>query len=138
MKMFRTFLASFVLLALTTAFSSNVNAQTTDQEIVWDGGASSNPFIIGTTNADQLNTEANWESSFRTGGNFSCGSSGSRVCKARFTYTGTPSSAITIADIITAVRNAYNGSGWSPNPFTVNNLAGKGVNVTITIVTKVL
>jgi hypothetical protein len=143
MKFAKYFFASFLLLAITTAFATKSHAQTTvNKEIAWTSTA----FVISDeTSSSRLSNSANW-TGFQTVGTQACNNS-SKVCKATISYTyntppGDPNPSV--QDVINAIANNYTPdttpathTGHFPtnNTFTFQ-VSGNSTVITVTIVEK--
>jgi len=156
MKNVRIFLASFVLLAIASAFTpkSHVNPVTTpmkfqtcvDEELIWTGNhinSSGADFVLGTTTpTTELKQSGNYASAFQNFGLQSCSGS-TKICKIRVRYcydeTQQADPLPTITEVITQVFNNYSSTspyfpqvgGVSEFTFTKN-----GITITIDVIYK--
>jgi hypothetical protein len=157
MKILKIALASFLLLAVTSAFviskSNDVKSPVNvDRDLVWDGSTLGGDFTLGSSGTP-LSVLGNYESSFRTGGSFGC-SGTTKVCKARITYTYDPDIESdplptsnqteidqSIQSIINIISSNYVQSG-SPSYFpTVGGVyeftfSISGITITVQVITK--
>jgi len=136
MKNVRIFLASFVLLAIASAFitpKSHVQTAkkshalrtpiTVTEELAWTGGDGNGDFVIATSNSTaalRLKNPSDWPAVFQTFGNTTCSGS-SKICKVTISYTydpangetdplpktGTGQPAASIQNVINAIYNNF-------------------------------
>jgi hypothetical protein len=151
MKFAKIFLASFVLLAVASAFiapKSHIKAPekkftTVDNELVWDGSTLGGEFVLGSTSSSALSVAANYASAFDTWGTTSFSAGTDDIAKIRVTYTYTSTDpAPSIQDVATQVFNHYTSSG-SPSFFPVNGsgdyvftFTKSSITITLQVITK--
>jgi len=128
MKILKSIFASFLLLALTTAFATKGHAQTTG-EIVYTSGTN---FEISTGSQSTLQTEGNWGSLQALGTKTDCSGS-NYLCKITYSYTLTEGqTAPSRSQIIAGIAGTYNDTNHT---FGSSFVVG-GVTVNFTVVQK--
>jgi hypothetical protein len=164
MKFAKIFFASFILLAIASAFvtpkkhvkhaAKHTKTQVcNDYELVWNGGHLGGDFTLGsTTPTSELDNAGNYASSFQAWGTLTTCSGDAKPCKIRITYCydnaqqsdPLPNNSTSIQSVIDQVFNNYNASGGIGHYFPVVGgvyqftftVGSPSVTVTIQVITK--